>query len=178
LLLSYDPDLVILDANNDAHLKLADLLRVYDIPVFVLQIDSFLDYLSTLSMFTKILNTPQNFEEYGNELLDQVEAIVDTTKKLEKGPRVLLLPANKANEDANLNNHFIYHMLEELGAHPIAANELSTNLDYEVSEANAVDLIIDLSLKKNVELFSYLPNQRWAQVYQYLVDLLYGVTHE
>jgi ABC-type Fe3+-hydroxamate transport system substrate-binding protein len=174
LLLSYDPDLVILDANNDAHLKLAETLRVYNIPVFVLRVDSFLNYLSTLSMFTKILNTPNNFEKYGNKLLNQVEAIVDSTKTNEERKKVLLLSADNSIENTDLSKHFIYHMLEELGALPVTANDVNNTLDNEASETKDVDLILNLSLKENIELFSYLPNQRWAQVYQYLVDLLYG----
>lgn len=208
LLLSYQPDLVILTADYESHQKLADRLRIFDIPVLVLRMDSFLDYLNMLSIFTTILDTKENYELYGTQVLDDVEAVIAHTNQIHTKPSVLFLRAYSYGAKVKTNNHFVGQMLEELGAINIAKRSdfpLDT-LSQEFIAASDVDSIFismmgeeETAVRHYIEndllvmpafsnltavteksyyiltkeLFSYKPNHRWAQAYEYLARLLY-----
>lgn len=163
-LLSYEPDLVILNADNTNEMKVAQLLRVYNIPVLAMHVDSFLDYLSVLSDFTKILDTPQNYMKYGSKLLDQIEAIQERYAALTSSPKVLLCNAP----------NIVYPMITDLGAKLILSGSSDNAMDDEISTAPVADVIVDIATLKKASLFSYLPNQRWPEAYEYLALLLYG----
>jgi ABC-type Fe3+-hydroxamate transport system substrate-binding protein len=162
-LLSYEPDLVILNADNANEMKVAQLLRVYDIPVLAMHVDSFLDYLSVLGDFTKILDTPDNYVEYGSKLLDQIEAIQEHYENLPTQPKVLLCNAPP----------FLYSMVTEIGANLIASDSSENSPDNDAT-APIADILLDVATLENSSLFSYLPNQRWPDAYEYLANLLYG----
>lgn len=162
-LLSYEPDLVILNADHDNEMKVAQLLRVYDIPVLAMHVDSFLDYLSVLSVFTKILDHPQNYMEYGSKLLDQIEAIKDLYDGISTPPRVLLYNAPD----------IIYPMITELGANIITIDNSNNTPNDEISTEPIADIVINIATLSKFDLFSYLPNHRWPEAYEYLAQLLY-----
>ncbi len=151
-LLAYHPDLVILNADNANEMKVAQLLRVYDIPVLAMHVDSFFDYLSVLSVFTEILDTSENYTEYGSKLLDQIEAIQDQYAGLSTQKNVRLSNAPE----------IVYPMITDLGAKTITTPETMT-----------ADVVIDFTTLDKSYLFSYLPNQRWPEAYQYLAQILY-----
>ncbi|MDD5936461.1 MAG: ABC transporter substrate-binding protein [Clostridiales bacterium] len=142
-LLSLRPDLVILTADYEAQMQLADRLRMFQIPVLVLRVDSFLDYLKALSMFTTILDTKNYYREYGNTVLGQVEAVVERTQNTEKKPTVLFLRAYSYGAKVKTTNHFVGQMLKDLGAINIAESKgfpLET-LSQEVIASSNVDYI-------------------------------------
>lgn len=208
LLLSYQPDLVILTADYEAQLKLADQLRMFQIPVLVLKVESFFDYLKTLNLFTEILGTKEQYNKYGSEVLNQVEYILSQTDNIIEKPTVLFLRAYSHGAKAKTTDHFAGAMLKDLGAINIAESgdfPLDT-LSQEVIAASDVDYIFisimgedEESISNYVErellvqpafsalnavkekkyyilpkdLFSYKPNQRWGQAYEYLANLLY-----
>ncbi len=143
LLLSYQPDLVILTADYEAHLEIADRLRMFDIPVLVLRVDSFADYLNMLSMFTQILGTKDNYQTYGSEVLDSVEHILNLTSQMTTHPNVLFLRAYSYGAKVKTSEHFVGQMLNELGAINIAESKqfpLDT-LSPEIIAASNVDSI-------------------------------------
>ena len=208
LLLSYQPDLVILTADYEAQLKLADQLRMFKIPVLVLKVESFLDYLKALSIFTEILDTKDQYNLYGDNVLSQVENVLGKTDSIKDKPTVLFLRAYSYGAKAKTTDHFVGAMLKDLGAINIAESKdfpIDT-LSQEVIAASDVDYIFisimgedEAAVCNYVErellvqpafsalnavkekkyyilpkdLFSYKPNQRWGNAYQYLANLLY-----
>lgn len=143
LLLSYQPDLVILTADYESQLEIADRLRVFDIPVLVLRVDSFADYLKMLSVFTQILDTKDNYQMYGSKVLDSIEHLLNQTSKITDHPNVLFLRAYSYGAKVKTREHFVGQMLYELGAVNIAESEqfpLDT-LSPEVIAASNVDYI-------------------------------------
>lgn len=172
LLLANNPDLIILNSNNQEHIKVADILRMYDIPVLAYNVDNFLDYLSILSVFTKILETPENYEEYGSKLFDQVESKLDITKKESK--RVLIIPRENQDHCAVL----IRNILLELGAKPTIMDSISDTNDEDVDQSLKTDFTIDLRWKEYSKLRNDLINFRWDLAYTYLSEFLYGEDYE
>lgn len=143
LLLSYQPDLVILTADYESQLEIANRLRVFDIPVLVLRMDSFADYLEILSIFTQILGTKENYKTYGSNVLDSVESILNQTSSMTEHPSVLFLRAYSYGAKVKTSDHFVGEMLNELGSVNIAESEdfpLDT-LSPEVIAASNVDAI-------------------------------------
>ena len=135
LLLSENPDLVIVNAQNSQHRTLATLLRVYDIPVLALNVNSFLDYLSTLRIFTEILNTPNHYKEYGSKLLDQVETIIGDATSSSQNHQVQVYIKQDAPP-------FVFHMLEDLGAIIITSSNIDashTVVDNDSSENSTIN---------------------------------------
>ena len=119
-LLAYEPDLVVLTAEYASHVELAEVLRLYEIPTLVLRVDSFFDYLKMLSIFTQILGTKSCYQQYGNEVLDKIDSILEITDMIEKKPNILFLRAFSYGVKVKTNNHFVGQMLKELGATNIA----------------------------------------------------------
>ncbi len=212
VLLSYQPDLVILTADYEAQVKLADQLRMFQIPVLVLKVENFLDYLETLSLFTEILDTKEQYNIYGNDVLNQIETVLSQYDNIIEKPTVLFLRAYSYGAKAKTTDHFVGAMLKDLGAINIAESKdfpLDT-LSQEVIAASDVDYIFisvmgedENAVRNYVEkellvqpvfsvldavkekkyyilpkdLFSYKPNQRWGEAYQYLANLLYPKTN-
>lgn len=174
LLIAKHPDLVILNSDNEEHIKVASILRMYDIPVLAFHIDSFLEYLSTLSKFTEILDTPENYEEYGSKLLDQVEAILDKTEGFSESPSVLIIPSKNQEESIEL----VYHVLQELGALPTISDCIAASSSNDQPDAQVTDFTVDLQQKEFTDLCNNISNQKWALIYDGLAKLLYGETYE
>lgn len=118
-LLLTNPDLVILTADYAGHLELADILRHKNIPTLVFRNDSFFDYLTILSYFTQILGTPNSYEEYGSQVLDRIDTILEDVSFSDCNDNVLLLRAYSYGAKTKGTNHFVGQMLRDLGIHNI-----------------------------------------------------------
>lgn len=118
-LLLTKPDLVILTADYAGQIELADVLRRKNIPTLVFRNDSFFDYLTMLSYFTKILGTPNLYEKYGSQVLDRIDTILEATKSADCQENVLLLRAYSYGAKTKGTNHFVGQMLRDLNVHNI-----------------------------------------------------------
>lgn len=123
LLLSLEPDLVIVSADIPAQVEAADLLEKAGIDTLVCHVESFADYVTVLADMTEItgdttgLDVARSMEKEIQETLSSVSFAAV--------PDILFVRAGStdASTKAKLaEDHFACAMLEEFGCHNIAAD--------------------------------------------------------
>lgn len=134
------------------------------------KINSFEDYLYTLKIFTDINSQPSLYEYYGTELQDNVKSIISLCEEHEKITVCLL----NGNGDEMGNDNFVYNILNDIAIISDKDNAQKIFVlpcdDSENLPENAVCLPADL--------FSELPNSRYAEAYNYLADILYNLNED
>ena len=209
LLISYEPDLVILSADIPAHLECAKALKTADIPCALMRIESLDDYLYALKIFTDITDRPDLYEKNGTYVKNRVISILESVKACDGKPKILFIRAGSTYRSVkakNSDNNFVCKMLEDLNAYNIADNApllldgiseeeiiredpdfifISLMGDEEASYANVKSILSSDAYKsldavKNgrchylpKNMFQYKPNEKWADAYLYLAEILY-----
>ena len=74
LLLAREPDLILASCNTAADLALMDVFAQAGIPAAYFDIQSFEDYLNMLDICTQLTGCPENYQKYGRDVRDQVDA--------------------------------------------------------------------------------------------------------
>lgn len=122
LLISYEPDLVLVSSDIPAQRETAEVLRQADIPVAELRIESFDDYSKVLSALSKINLTLEKAEKELGKMKESIEKTkenaVDDGEK-----RILFIRSGSSYSSAKAKrgqDHFAAQMLEELGCYNIA----------------------------------------------------------
>ena len=125
LLISYEPDFVIVSADIPAQAETAELLRSYGIPCAEMRVESFSDYLYMLKICTDINEVPEAFTEYGTNLSYRIDDIFSKLPESNEQKRILFIRSGSSASSAKAktaDKHFAACMLEELGAYNIADN--------------------------------------------------------
>ena len=125
LLISYEPDFVIVSADITAQADTAALLRSAGIPCAEMRVESFSDYLYMLKICTDINGTAESFTEYGTNLQFRIDDIFSKLPEDEEQKRVLFIRSGSSSSSAKAktaDEHFAARMLEELGVYNIADN--------------------------------------------------------
>lgn len=123
-LLAAEPDLVIASVNTEADLELEDVLENAGIPVAYFDVQGFEDYLNMLDVCTQLTGKRENYEKYGVEVQNEIDAAIARADG--SAPTVLVIRATgvsckvKASEDNVLGE-----MLAALGCVNIADSDTS-----------------------------------------------------
>ncbi len=135
-LISLNPDFVICSADIASHRDVASALKKAKIPVALLRMDTFEDYLTILRVFTKITGATDNYEQFGENSKIEIEKIISIGKR-EDAPKILFVRSGSSYSSAKAKkseDNFAAKILEDLGCINIAdkAEHLLDNLSAEV----------------------------------------------
>ena len=202
LLINAAPDLVICSADVAAQVNVASLLREWGIPAACFRIESLSDYLRVLKICTALTGKPEKYEENGTAVAERIDSMLRELPRTEERILFVRASATSVKAK-NAADHFAAAMLEELGTYNIASTApiLLDGISEEVLLREDPDRIFvsfmgdeesaRAALESNAvwqslsavregrchylpkELFQYKPNARWAEAYEYLIDLLY-----
>ena len=135
-LISLEPDFVICSADIASHRDVASALKKAKIPVAMLRMDTFEDYLTILRTLTKITGKTENYEQFGENAKSEIEKIISNGKR-ENNPKILFVRSGSSYSSAKAkkaDDNFAAKILEDLGCVNIAdkAETLLDNLSAEV----------------------------------------------
>ena len=135
-LISLEPDFVICSADIASHRDVAPALKKAKIPVAMLRMDTFEDYLTILRTLTKITGKTENYEQFGENAKSEIEKIISNGKR-ENNPKILFVRSGSSYSSAKAkkaDDNFAAKILEDLGCVNIAdkAETLLDNLSAEV----------------------------------------------
>ena len=135
-LISLEPDFVICSADIASHHDVASALKKAKIPVALLRMDTFEDYLTILKVLTKITGKTENYEQYGINAESEIEQIISNGKRADN-PKILFVRSGSSYSSAKAkkaDDNFAAKILEDLGCINIAdqAEILLDNLSAEV----------------------------------------------
>ena len=135
-LISLEPDFVICSADIASHRDVASALKKAKIPVALLRMDTFEDYLNILKAFTKITGETENYVRYGENTENEIEQII-AEKKRTDNPKILFVRSGSSYSSSKAkkaDDNFAAKILEDLGCVNIAdkAETLLDNLSAEV----------------------------------------------
>lgn len=135
-LISLEPDFVICSADIASHRDVASALKKAEIPVALLRMDTFEDYLTILKVLTKITGKTENYGQYGEKTESEIEQIISSEKRTDN-PKILFVRSGSSYSSAKAkkaDDNFAAKILEDLGCINIAdkAETLLDNLSAEV----------------------------------------------
>lgn len=135
-LISLEPDFVICSADIASHRDVASALKKAKIPVAMLRMDTFEDYLTILRTLTKITGKTENYEQFGENAKSEIEQIISVEKR-ENNPKILFVRSGSSYSSAKAkkaDDNFAAKILEDFGCINIAdkAEVLLDNLSAEV----------------------------------------------
>ena len=135
-LISLEPDFVICSADIASHRDVASALKKAKIPVAMLRMDTFEDYLTILRTLTKITGKTENYEQFGENAKSEIEQIISGEKR-ENNPKILFVRSGSSYSSAKAkkaDDNFAAKILEDFGCVNIAdkAEVLLDNLSAEV----------------------------------------------
>ena len=135
-LISLEPDFVICSADIASHRDVASALKKAKIPVAMLRMDTFEDYLTILRTLTKITGKTENYEQFGENAKSEIEKIISNGKR-ENNPKILFVRSGSSYSSAKAkkaDDNFAAKILEDFGCVNIAdkAEVLLDNLSAEV----------------------------------------------
>ena len=135
-LISLEPDFVICSADIASHRDVASALKKAKIPVAMLRMDTFEDYITILRTLTKITGKTENYERFGENAKSEIEQIISGGKR-ENNPKILFVRSGSSYSSAKAkkaDDNFAAKILEDFGCINIAdkAETLLDNLSAEV----------------------------------------------
>ena len=135
-LISLEPDFVICSADIASHRDVASALKKAKIPVAMLRMDTFEDYLTILRTLTKITGKTENYEQFGENAKSEIEQMISGEKR-ENNPKILFVRSGSSYSSAKAkkaDDNFAAKILEDFGCINIAdkAETLLDNLSAEV----------------------------------------------
>ncbi len=135
-LISLEPDFVICSADIASHRDVASAMKKAGIPVALMRMDTFEDYLTILRAFAKITGETENYESFGEKTESEIQQII-TEKKRTDSPKILFVRSGSSYSSAKAkkaDDNFAAKILEDLGCVNIAdkAETLLDSLSAEV----------------------------------------------
>ena len=122
VLIAAQPELVLYSPDIAGQLEIKDALLEAGIPAVGFSVETFEDYLRLLEICTQILDTPERYQRYGEDLRKEVDDLI-AAAQAQTQPRILFVRAGssaKFTKAKNASNHFVCQMLQNLGAKNIA----------------------------------------------------------
>lgn len=186
-LVAAQPDLVIYSADLSGQLKCADTLEKAGIPAAGFAVETFADYLRVLKIATDILQTPQRYETYGEQVRKQIEELIQTAEAQPEQPEILFVRAGstaKVTKAKTADDHFVCAMLKDLGAGNIAekAPVLLDGLSTEEILLSDPDCIFYTTMGEESAAVSYMESLLEDPVWQTMTAVktgrVYGLPKE
>lgn len=124
VLLAARPDFILSSCNTTADLELQSTFEKAGIPAAYFDIQSFDDYLNMLKICTGLTGCPENYETYGLEVQEQVEAA--RARQDGSAPTVLTIRATGSSCKVKGSSDFLLgEMLSDLGCVNVADSNAS-----------------------------------------------------
>lgn len=160
ILLSLNPDFVIMSQDIAAHREVAKLLDSVGVSYAYFKQETFDDYLSMLKNFTDITGNKQNYTLYGTDLKSKIDDVVKAAKNISDKPKVLFVRARSQGVSAKASDHMVCTILDEFGCVNIAAQtpSLLENLSIEQIIKSDPDIILVSCMGDENAAKSYLQN--------------------
>lgn len=137
ILVSLEPELVILSPEITGHKQLSAILDQLKIPHVFITSDTFADYLDALELFTTLTGEVDNFSSYGVDQQKQIEKYIANCKFPSDRSTALVLRAFSSGVKAKADGIVPTEILDDYGIVNIARQQNS--------------LLEDLSLEKILE---------------------------
>jgi len=121
-LIAAQPELVLYSSDIAGQLEVRDALLAAGIPAIGFSVETFDDYLRLLDICTRILDTPDRYRLYGEDIREEVDALIAAAGS-QPQPKILFVRAGSSarfTKAKNADNHFVCRMLQDLGAENIA----------------------------------------------------------
>ncbi|MDF2685465.1 MAG: hypothetical protein K0S55_646 [Clostridia bacterium] len=169
-ILALEPDFVILSADLEQNIKIAEALKNAGITAAYFKVEYFDDYLNMLKIFTDITGREDLYEINGSEVEKQIQAVLDKLKAAEKSPTALFLRAFSTGVKAKGEDNMTGVMLKDLGVTNIAAlkSSLLEDLSMEVIIKEDPDYIFVTMMGDTTEqsegLQSLFNNPAWKEL--------------
>ena len=203
VLLAAQPDFILASCNTTADLELESTFESAGIPTAYFDIQSFDDYLNMLKICTDLTGCPENYETYGLQVQEQVEA----AKARQDGSAPTVLTIRATGSSCKVKGS-LGEMLSDLGCVNVADSNaslleelsleaiLAADPDYifvvlQGSDATDAQETLEKTLLSNPawgglravqegrfhtlehSLYNLKPNARWGEAYEKLADILY-----
>ena len=124
VLLAAQPDFILASCNTTADLELESTFENAGIPAAYFDIQSFDDYLNMLKICTDLTGCPENYETYGLQVQEQVEAA--KARQDGSAPTVLTIRATGSSCKVKGSSDFLLgEMLSDLGCVNVADSSAS-----------------------------------------------------
>lgn len=141
LTLSLEPELVLLSADTEAHIKAAETLRAAGVPCAFFRVDTLEDYVRAMRICTGITGRDDLFEENALAVQRQAREIVKKVRPAagEEAPTALLIRAYSTGAKAKGMDNLAGVILRDLGVENIADRHPSLLEDLSMEEIIAED---------------------------------------
>ncbi len=138
VLLAAQPDFILASCNTTADLELESTFENAGIPAAYFDIQSFDDYLNMLKICTDLTGCPENYETYGLQVQEQVEAA--KARQDGSAPTVLTIRATGSSCKVKGSSDFLLgEMLADLGCVNVADSETSLLEELSLESILAAD---------------------------------------
>lgn len=130
LILSLQPDLVLLNPTIGEQVEVGKSLQESGIPCAFFNVEVFDDYLTMLKIATDLTEKPENYEAYGVDIQQNINQILKNTSHSD-GKEILLLRAYssgvKARDDQNMTGYMLndFNTLNITSKYPSLLEDLS-----------------------------------------------------
>lgn len=138
LIISLNPDLVILSADIANQKELGAALAAMSIPYAYFQVDTFSDYCTMMDEFVKLTGRHDLYQTYVTRVAERIDLILSQIPA-EKAPDVLLIRAFSTGAKAKTTDNFTGRMLEEFHTFNIASAHTSLLEDLSLETIIAED---------------------------------------
>lgn len=121
-IVALQPDLVLLSQDITSHLSIADTLEQMDIACYFAKVERLEDYLKVLEDFTILTEKPDNFQQYGEQVGQEVESLVSRlpSESASQAKTALLLRAYSTGVKVKARDHTVCYILEDIGVDNLA----------------------------------------------------------
>ena len=141
LTISLEPDLVLLSADTDAHIKAAETLREAGIPCAFFRVDTLADYVAAMEICTAITGRADLLEENALSVRRQAEEVAEKARSAagDTPPTALLLRAYSTGVKAKGMDNLAGVILHDLGVRNLADDYPSLLEELSMEEIIARD---------------------------------------
>ncbi len=132
IIISLQPDLVLLSSNVAIHKQLATKLDTVKIKYYFAEVNNFDDYLYTLRNFTDLTQNTEMYELKCLNTKEQIDAVIENVPN-DFNEKILLVRSSASTFKTLSSTHFVGSMLNDLGTTNIADgnNEILESISIE-----------------------------------------------
>jgi len=181
-LIAAQPDFVLYSPDIAGQLEVRDALLAAGIPAVGFKVETFQDYLRILEICTRILETPERYQRYGEDLRREVDDLIAAARS-QSQPKILFVRAGssaKFTKAKNASNHFVCAMLADCGTGNIADNApiLLDGLSTEAVVFSDPDFILFTTMGDESAGKTYMESLLADSVWQSLSAVKAGRVHQ
>lgn len=172
VILSLEPDLVILSLDIAAQQDMKQVLENAGLVCLNFRMDTFEEYAFMMEQFCGVTGRKDRYEEYVTRVAEQIEAVkARAAAREEEGPDVLLIRAYSTGIKAKTDDELAGVILKELGCHNIADDHPSMLEDLSMEEVieSDPDYIFVTTMGSEEKALAYLDsliaaNPAWQEL--------------